>query len=728
MNRRSVSWLCIAPVAALLFAATRTAEAKAYKGAEVYSLQSALYGRIELRMRMIRGSSLISTFFTYKNGSELSGSTWEELDVEALGKNDAKTWQSNLITGNPRITSEQVHTSPTSLADTYHTYTLEWTPEYASWAFDGVVVRKTEGGQVANLSNPASFRFNAWSSESSGWAGALDEKALPAYQFVNWIKYYRYDNGQFVLDWTDEFDTFDTTRWATANWTFDTNRVDFDPANVAVRDSTLILAITKEGATGFSGTVPPDDGTITPPVTPKSDEGSGCSLAGEPSSEGPSAVSLVMVALGLATVLARRRGRKGLTLAAVLVGGLVPRIASATQGAELYRSEAYRYGRFEARVRYAPGEGVVSSFFLWKDGSSATTSWNELDFEKINGTCRMQTNIWTAKGTQSAQIHTPPFDLCAEYHTYTMEWTPDYISWLVDGTQLRKVTGAAVTEYTQNAAQGMTIHFNLWPGDSTFGGVLNPSTLPVYQYVSWVQYSSYVNGAFQMQWREDFNGSALPAGWATGDWSSPLNQSKHNPANVRFVNGIAVLAMTADNATGYTGTPPADPMGGGTGGAPGTGGAAGTGEMSGSDGARSGRAPGVGGSVGTGGRPGTGGGPGTGGANPTGGTGGSGPSSGGSPGSGGALSTGGAPGTGGALGSGGTPNPGTGGAIAASGGTSGTGDGGWSTEPGVKPGSDSGCSCRTASDSPTGGAGVIAAFVVVASAFGRARRRNERRQ
>ena len=43
----------------------------------------------------------------------------------------------------------------------------------------------------------------------SGWAGALDESALPAYQFVNWIKYYRYDNGQFVLDWTDDFDSFD---------------------------------------------------------------------------------------------------------------------------------------------------------------------------------------------------------------------------------------------------------------------------------------------------------------------------------------------------------------------------------------------------------------------------------------------------------------------------------------------------------------------------------------
>ena len=43
---------------AVLLAQTRTAEAKAYKGAEVYSLQSVLYGRMEMRMRMIRGSGL----------------------------------------------------------------------------------------------------------------------------------------------------------------------------------------------------------------------------------------------------------------------------------------------------------------------------------------------------------------------------------------------------------------------------------------------------------------------------------------------------------------------------------------------------------------------------------------------------------------------------------------------------------------------------------------------
>ncbi|HVY38791.1 MAG TPA: family 16 glycosylhydrolase [Polyangia bacterium] len=267
-------------------------------------------------------------------------------------------------------------------------------------------------------------------------------------------------------------------------------------------------------------------------------------------------------------------------LAALLVGVLAPSAASAVQSAELYRSQAYLYGRFEARLRFAPGEGVVSSFFLWKDGSSSTTSWNELDYEKINATCRLQTNIWTGTGTQSAQFTTAAADVCGTYHTYAFEWTPDYIAWVIDGVQIRKVTGASVAEYTQNAAQGMAMHFNTWVGNASFGGALDPATLPVQEFISWAQYSSYANGEFQLQWREEFDGSTVPAGWGLGNWASPYNLSTHNPANVNVVDGIAVLSMTADGATGFTATPPADvpvDAGAGTGGAPGATGSGGDG-------------------------------------------------------------------------------------------------------------------------------------------------------
>ncbi|XXX76332.1 family 16 glycosylhydrolase [Sorangium sp. So ce134] len=248
--------------ASLAFAVSSTAVAKPYKGGELYSAQGQLHGRIEVRMRMARGSGILSTFFTYKNGSEMSGAFWEEIDIEVFGKDNARSWQSNIITGmGTRVTSEQVHTADASLADGYHTYTLEWTPDYVAWSIDGEEIRRSTGAQVATLTNQQSLRFNLWSSEATEWVGPFDDSALPQHQFVNWIKVYRYNNGAFELAWQDDFDSLDSARWAKADWTFDGNRVDFDPQNVTVKDGTLVLSLTREGQTGFTGAVPRDEDT-----------------------------------------------------------------------------------------------------------------------------------------------------------------------------------------------------------------------------------------------------------------------------------------------------------------------------------------------------------------------------------------------------------------------------------------------------------------------------------
>jgi len=278
---------------------------------------------------------------------------------------------------------------------------------------------------------------------------------------------------------------------------------------------------------------------------------------------------------------------KWLALTGVLVGASsISSVALADQSAELYTTQSYLYGRFEARIRYAAGDGVVSSFFLWKVGSEVSGAfWNELDFEKIGADCHLQTNaLYGNPGT----VHKGSYsgsDLCTAYHDYRFEWTPTYIAWAVDGQEIRRDTGETATAFAQNATSGMRIHFNVWPGDESFGGNYDPSILPVYQYISWVQYSSYDNGAFHLEWREDFNGG-LPSGWALGDWGSPKNRSTHNPNNVGFVDGIAVLAITTDGATGSPSTVPPDGAstgGAGTGGT-GSGGDATGGEASGGDG------------------------------------------------------------------------------------------------------------------------------------------------
>jgi beta-glucanase (GH16 family) len=244
--------------------AAHLVNAKVYKGAEVYSNDAYVYGRYEIRMRVANASGVLSTFFTYKNGSEVGNTFWEEIDIEVFGKNNATQWQSNIILGSsrPTLQAEQTHTANTSLADAYHTYVVEWTPDYVAWFLDGVEVRRITGtSTVTSLTNAQSLRFNLWSSESVPWVGAWDESVLPVYQFINYIDYKTYNTttNTFEAGWRDDFNNFDTSRWGKANWSFDTNRVDFAPENALVKDGILILALTKENATGFSGTPPADE-------------------------------------------------------------------------------------------------------------------------------------------------------------------------------------------------------------------------------------------------------------------------------------------------------------------------------------------------------------------------------------------------------------------------------------------------------------------------------------
>jgi hypothetical protein len=102
--------------------------------------------------------------------------------------------------------------------------------------------------------------------------------------------------------------------------------------------------------------------------------------------------------------------------------------ASAVTGAELIRNEPLRYGRFEARIQFAPGDGVVSSFFLWKSGSEMDDIfWNEIDIEKLGDDCtRYASNaLYGLPQTNHSQQIPAPTDLCGAYHTHAIEWTPD---------------------------------------------------------------------------------------------------------------------------------------------------------------------------------------------------------------------------------------------------------------------------------------------------------------
>ncbi|MBN1597806.1 MAG: family 16 glycosylhydrolase [Bacteroidales bacterium] len=230
---------------------------KPYRGAEVYSNTTVQYGKFVMSMKMISGSGMLSTFFIYKNDSYMEGVYWEEIDVEVLGKNDATVLSTNIITdGVSDNTDQDVEEIEFefSLAEDYHTFTVEWTPDSVVWYVDEEMVRSASGENATSLTSNASLRFNAWISCSVAWAGALNPSDLPKHQYVDWIEYYSYSEGEFTLQWRDDFDTFDAGRWSKANWTFECNEVDFTPDNAYIEDGKLVLAITDPNPEGLYST------------------------------------------------------------------------------------------------------------------------------------------------------------------------------------------------------------------------------------------------------------------------------------------------------------------------------------------------------------------------------------------------------------------------------------------------------------------------------------------
>ena len=90
-------------------------------------------------------------------------------------------------------------------------------------------------------------------------------------------------------------------------------------------------------------------------------------------------------------------------------------------------------------------KGTVSSFFTyWDAPTSDDHDWNELDIEIVPSVAHnpLSTNIIYEgdcydKTESHEYVH--QFNPRDDWHTYTLQWTPDYISWSIDGHEVRYV-------------------------------------------------------------------------------------------------------------------------------------------------------------------------------------------------------------------------------------------------------------------------------------------------
>lgn len=232
-------------------------------------------------------------------------------------------------------------------------------------------------------------------------------------------------------------------------------------------------------------------------------------------------------------------------------------------GAELFSNETFKYGRFDARMYMAATGGSVSSMFLYYNNSymGGGEPWEEVDIEVLGKEPgSFQSNIIsnTAENKRTSEKHhelNPASN--AGYHTYSMIWTPEYVSWEIDGVQVRRddVSGGQVGTLKHEES----LRFNLWVAkDRGWVGTFNEWSLPQHQFINWIKVYSYdpQTSQFTLNWKDSFD-SYNSSRWSKGNWE--MECTTHSPKNVNVQNGYLILSLTSGSATGFSGTIPQDP-------------------------------------------------------------------------------------------------------------------------------------------------------------------------
>ena len=239
-------------------------------------------------------------------------------------------------------------------------------------------------------------------------------------------------------------------------------------------------------------------------------------------------------------------------------------LAKPYRGGELRTIESFQYGRFEVRMKSAPGSGVISSFFTfhdyWSEGHTSSVYWNEIDLEWLGRyDDKVHTNLIIHDQWDLPDLSDVTFNPNEDFHTYAFEWTSEYIAFFVDDQLIRWVDNF----YADSMYREQKIMMNIWQSTSAgWAGSFSASTLPTYAFYDWVKYYLWVDGTgnagtnndFILMWEDHFDI------WDTSRWEKATHTWDGNNAdfihnNVVFMSGYMILCLTTPSATGYNGEP-----------------------------------------------------------------------------------------------------------------------------------------------------------------------------
>lgn len=170
------------------------------------------------------------------------------------------------------------------------------------------------------------------------------------------------------------------------------------------------------------------------------------------------------------------------------------------------------FGKVEVVLQAAPGQGIISSFYLQSD------DLDEIDIELFGtDTTQFQSNFF-AKGYTGnydrGQYIATSSSPVSNFHTYTLEWTESALTWSLDGNVVRTLESTDAKGFPQLP---MYIMMGSWAGGDPSnppgtiewaGGATDYSKAPFSMYIKSVIVADYSTG------------SEYSYGDNTGSWQS----------------------------------------------------------------------------------------------------------------------------------------------------------------------------------------------------------------
>jgi beta-glucanase (GH16 family) len=157
----------------------------------------------------------------------------------------------------------------------------------------------------------------------------------------------------------------------------------------------------------------------------------------------------------------------------------------------------FTYGRMEARIKVPLGQGLWPAFWMLgaNIGSVGWPACGEIDImEQVNADSRTYgTAHWDSNG--HAQYGQNIAMSANTYHVFSVEWTPTYIRWFMDGTKYNEMNITNGTGGTEEFQRPFFLLLNLavagdWPGQT-----VDESKLPATMNVDYVRVYQLTNGS-----------------------------------------------------------------------------------------------------------------------------------------------------------------------------------------------------------------------------------------